>query len=139
MVQNGICRIVEDVQEDLLELVGVSGSDRKVFRKIQMDADVAHPQVVIAQRKSLFENLVQLHRYALGFMLPGKAQKVLHDAMRALGLFVQFICVLDALWPDLSAGGQELAITENRSERIIQLMRHSGYQLSHRRHILAVE
>ena len=59
--------------------------------------------------------------------------------MGALGLFVQFVGVLDSLGTDLTAGGKQLAVAEDRRQRIVQLMRHAGNQLPDRGHFFAME
>src|SRR5260370_26159129 len=104
-----------------------------------MDSDVVHAQVIVAQRQSLLQSLINLHSDALRLVLSGKAEEILHDAMGALGLLVKFVSVLDSLLPHLSAGGQQLAVTEDGGQGVVQFVRHSGDQLSHGCQLLTVE
>src|SRR6266849_5099834 len=100
---------------------------------------MAHTQVIIAQRQRIFEDLIQMHWNALGLVLARKAQKILHDTMSTLSLLVELVAIFQSLWTDLSAGSQQLAVAKNRGEWIVQFVRHSGNQLAHRRHFLAVQ
>jgi len=59
----------------------------------------AHAQVIIAKRQRVFQDLVNSCCNPLRLVLPCEAQEVLYDAVRALRLFVEFVCVLDSLLP----------------------------------------
>src|SRR5258706_2296921 len=80
-----------------------------------------------------------MHWSALRFVLPRKAQKILHDTMSTLSLLVELVAIFQSLWTNLSAGSQQLAVAKNRREWIVQFVRHSGNQLAHRGHFLAVQ
>ena len=67
----------------------IGGDFGQLARKIEMHTDLAHAQVVIAQRQSIFQDSIQTDWDALGFMLAREAQQVLHDAVSSLGLLVQ--------------------------------------------------
>ena len=54
--------------------MGVGSDPWQIFGKIQVQPNVAHAKVVVAQGKRVFEDLVQMHRSALRFMLPRKTQ-----------------------------------------------------------------
>src|SRR6266566_7079156 len=47
MFQDGIHRVVYHIQKDLLQLVWISGGEGSILRKVQVDADVVHEQVII--------------------------------------------------------------------------------------------
>src|SRR5437762_14151339 len=100
----------------------IGSGERQIVSKIQMQLNVAHAQIVIAQSKGVFEDLIQTHWNALRLVLAGKTQKVLDNAVRALCLLIKLFAVFQALRTHLSAGTEQLAVTENRSERIVQLM-----------------
>src|SRR2546425_9346910 len=104
-----------------------------------MDTDVVHAQVIVTHRQSLLQGLIDLHGDALRFVLAGKAEEILHDAVGALRLLVKFIGVLDSLLSHLSAGGQQLAVTEDGGQRVVQFVRDSGDQLPDRCQLLTVE
>ena len=127
--QNGVNGVIDEVEKDLLQLVRIRGNLREVGCKIQMHADLAHAQVIVAKGQSIFESGIEAHGNAFGLMLPRKAQKVLHDAVSALGLFVEFLGIAESQRPDLPAGGQQLAVAEDRGKRIIQLVGNAGNEL----------
>src|SRR5579862_5167449 len=108
----------------------VGGRQRQVGRKIEMQADIFHPKIVVAQCKSFFEYLVDLDGNALRLMLPCKAEQVLHDAMRALRLLVELVGVFGALRTNVRAAGEQLAVAKNRGERIVEFVRYAGNQLA---------
>src|ERR1700674_731919 len=72
-------------------------------------------------------------------MLAGGVKEMLDDAVCTLGLLVKFVGILDALLSHLSAGGQQLAVTEDGSKRVVQFVRDPGDQLPDRCQLLAVE
>src|SRR5260370_5810665 len=72
-------------------------------------------------------------------MLAGEAKEILHDAVRTLGLLVKFVGILDALLSHLSAGGQQLAVTEDGGKRVVQFVRDARDQLPDRCQLLTVE
>ena len=84
-----------------------------------MQPNIVHAQIVIPQGKRIFQHVIQTDGNPLGFMLSRKAEKILDNAMGALRLLVEFFAVLQALRPHLSAGSEQLAVAENRGERIV--------------------
>src|SRR5258708_501867 len=80
-----------------------------------------------------------MHWNALRFMLPRKAQKILHDTMSTLSLLVELVAIFQALRTNLSAGSQQLAVAKNRREWIVQFVRHSENRWAQRGNFLAVQ
>src|SRR5256885_428101 len=119
VLENGVNGVVYHIQKNLLELMRVRGGHRKIGGEIEMHANIVHAQVVIAERKSIFNNLIERNRYAFRVVLPREAEQVLHDSVRALRLFIKFFRVLQSLRIHLAAGCEQLAIAENRGERIV--------------------
>src|SRR6202000_307690 len=101
--------------------------------------DIFHPEVVVTQSQRLFENLVDVNRDALGFVLPRKAEQVLDDAVRALRLFVKLVGVLDTLRADIGTRREQLAVSENSGERVVEFVGDAGNQLANGRHFFAVK
>src|SRR2546430_17176621 len=90
VIENGVNGVVYHIQKNLLELMRVRGGHRKIGGEIQKHADIVHAQVVIAERKRIFNNLIERNRYAFRFVLPREAEQVLHDSVRALRLVIEF-------------------------------------------------
>src|SRR5882724_7710540 len=116
--------------------MGVGGREWQVFGQVQVQFDIAHAQVVVTQGERVFEYLVDAYGNALGLMLAGKTEKILHDAMSALGLFIQLFAVFETLRSYLRGGSQQLAVAENRSKRIVQFVRDAGNKLAYGGHLL---
>ena len=78
-------------------------------------------------------------RRALGLVLAREAEQALHDVMSPLRLFVKFFDVIGASRFVSSSDLQQLAIAQNRGERIIQLVSNAGNELSHGCHLFALQ
>ena len=101
--QDGVDGVIDEVQEDLLELVGIRGRMGKIRSEIQMHAVLAHAQVIIAQGKCVFEDGVYEDGDAFRFVLTREAQQILHDAVGALRLLVELFSVTEGLRPHFPA------------------------------------
>src|SRR5271154_1399276 len=121
---NCIHRVVQNVQKNLLELVEVATCAREVRIEFAMNLDVVQLHVVFAQDQRVVENLVELNRRALRLVLARKAEEILDDMMRALSLLVELFEIVGPARSDVLFGFQELAVAENRGERIVQLVSH---------------
>src|SRR5215467_6563684 len=108
--------------------MGIGADLWQVVRKVEVNADLSHAQIVIAQSQGIFQNRVHANRHALWLVLPGKTQKILHDTVSTLRLLVYLFGVSDGQRSDLTTGGQQLAISQNRREGVVQLMRHARDQ-----------
>ena len=117
--QDGVDGVVHQIEKYLLKLVGIGGGEGQIVGQVQVNADVAHTQVVIPERQGLFESLVDVHGNTFRLVLAGEAQEILVDAVRALGLLVEFIGILDPLRSHLPAGGQQLAVAKDGGQRVV--------------------
>ena len=70
--KNGIHRIVDDVEEYLLDLVRVGHHQRRFGRGLSLNGNIVDLEIVVAQCQSLVENLAHIHFLALRFALTGK-------------------------------------------------------------------
>ncbi len=122
-----------------MKLMRVGRRHREVRRKIQVQTNIADPQIVISKGQGLLDHLIQIHRNPLWFALPCKTQQILHNSMSPLRLLVQFLGILHGLRPSLPARRKQLTVSKDRRERIIQLVGHPGDELSHCRQLLAVK
>ena len=125
-LQHGIHRVVQDVQEHLLQLVGIGRYFRQVLGEFAVHNDVIGAQIVFPQRERIFQNLIQLHRQALGLVLARETQQVVHDAVRALRLLVNLLDVLRSLGAQGLPRSQQLPVSQNRRQGIVQFVSHSG-------------
>src|SRR6185437_1478853 len=86
----------------------------------------------------VFNNTAEINLNTLGLVLARKGKQVLHDALGALRLLVQLGNKFFHPRFKLFAF-QKLSVSQNSSERVIKLVGHSGDQLTHRRHLLALK
>ena len=107
--------------------------------ELPVNYDIVKLHIEFAKNQRVLQYLVQLDRRAMGLLLPREAEQIQHDVMGALRLFVEFFQILRAAALDEFLGLQQLAVTKDRGERIVQLMRDPGDQLAHRRHLLALQ
>ena len=63
----------------------------------------------------------------------------MHDAVSTLRLFIEFCGVLKFLRAGLRAGGEQLAVAENRGERIVEFVSYAGNQLTDGGHFIAMQ
>ena len=131
--------IIHNIEKNLLQLVKISCGDGKVGFKLPVDPNAVELHVVFSKDERVFENLIQVHRFSFRFVLARKAEQALHDVMRALRLFVQFFDIVRATRVGEFFGLQKLAVPENRSKRIIELVSNAGDELANRRHLLALQ
>src|SRR5690349_4079113 len=84
VLAHGLRRVVEQVQEHLLQRVPVSqhGGERG---QVLLDRDVLERQVVAHEQQGPLDHVVQVHRYLLRGALARERQEVAHDAPRAIG------------------------------------------------------
>src|SRR5579871_3809084 len=111
---------------------------RQVRREIKMQADIFHAEIVISQRQSFFEYLINLNGDALRLVLTRKAEQVLYDAMCALRLFVKLVGVFGTLRTDIGAASEQLAVAENRGEWVVEFVCDARDELADCRHFFAV-
>ena len=128
----------DDVQDDLLQLVRIGQGLRQVLREIGLHLDVAHAHLVGAQLERGLDDAVDRRHDALGLVLAGEGQEVLHDAGRPLGL------VADALQGTrerrlLVLLQEELREPGDAGQRVVQLVRHARHQAADRRHLLVLQ
>src|SRR5215469_12534638 len=117
----------------------IGGRYREIGREIQVDANIAHPQIVVSKSQSLLERLIHLDGDSFRLVLAGKAQEILDNPVRSLRLLVKFFGVYDASGPQLTDGSQQLAISQDGGKRVVQFMSNAGDELANRGEPLAVE
>ncbi len=81
-----IVGVIQDIEKDLLQLVGVADDVGQSFIEMFDHVDPVTVEVVGTQLNGAAQDEVQLHGIALGRLLAGKAEQVLHDLLGALRL-----------------------------------------------------
>ena len=83
---HGLHRVEQQVDEHLLELVGVGHDRRELGREVAHHGDVGAPELVDLQLQRLFDEAVDVHGRATRRLLAGEAEERADDLHRALGL-----------------------------------------------------
>jgi hypothetical protein len=83
---HGVIGVVQDVQENLLQLVGVTDDIGQSLIEMFDDFHSVTVEVVRTQLDGAAQDQVELHGIALRRHLAGKAEQVLHDLLGALRL-----------------------------------------------------
>src|SRR5581483_11214002 len=116
--QDSVDRVVDDVEEDLLELMGIGGDRGQAGFEIAIYPNVVELEIVFAQDKSFFKDAAEIHLKFLRLVLAGEGEQVLHDSMGTLRLFEQFADkILGVLIEAFTL--EELGVTENGGEGIV--------------------
>ena len=115
-------------------------ADDFAHRRIEFlhDLDAVIGEVVGAQRERLTHDSVHLHRFALRRHLARKAKQVLHNLLGALRFFEDDAQVGLGELGNVRMIDEQVGEAEDRRQRIVDLVRHAGDQLSDGGHLLGV-
>jgi hypothetical protein len=133
-----LLRVDDQVEQDLLDLVGIGKHLRKAGRQRFENRDVADALLVGSQGQGLAHDLVEIHHRARGVTFPREGQEVADDLRRPLRFPEDGLQAAANLLVDLSLG-KTLGPGENGRERIVQLVRDARNRLSERRQLLGLE
>src|SRR5277367_1780135 len=73
LFEDGIHRVIDEVQKNLLQLVRIGGDLRKILRQIKLELDLAHAKVIVAEAQSIFDDLFEANYRAFWFVLTREA------------------------------------------------------------------
>ena len=128
--EDSLLGIQDQVEEHLLKLMGVAFGGGHTLAVGRADANARQHELRRAQAERLLDGLAHVDGAALGLPLPREEQQALHDLGHTATLRQHH---LDG--PAQVGGqvprGEELRIAEDHGQRIVQLVRHTGDQLSH--------
>src|SRR6185503_11363359 len=132
-----LLRVDDQVQEHLVQLIGIARDRRQVRRELFLDRDTCGAQAVAEHFHAVVEYRVDLHRRLLRLALAGHREKRLDDARASFGR-----------GPDLVGDGARALVgrlllqhgraAHDDGQRIVQFMRHTREQRSHGREFLAL-
>src|SRR5579863_6555798 len=106
--------------------------------QIFFDGNIVDLEIVVAQGESFIHDLADIDLGALRFSLACKGKQILHHTMGALSLLEELGNeILSALIQAFAL--EQLSVTENRGERIIEFMGDSGNELADGGHLLALQ
>ncbi len=131
-LNHGVMGVVDDIQEDLLQLIIVGHDPRQVFGQFLDYLHVVQPQLIVAKTEGTFYDLVDVHLCSLRPLLTGEGEQVLHYPLRPHSIVVNPLQILLDTLVHI-ADLQELGVSHDRSQRIIQLVGHAGDHLANGR------
>src|SRR5271166_1231213 len=111
---NRVISIVQDVQKNLLQLVGVADHLGKSLVQMFHNIDAVAVEVVGPQLNGAAQNQVELHSIALRGHLPGEAEQVLHDGFGALGFLQNDAEIFPRTLGNLRIFEQQIGKAEDR-------------------------
>ena len=131
-------RVLQQVEQDLQELVGIGRDLDGLGREVLDHLDRADPELVGEEVERLVHELAEPHGTLLGRLLAGERQQVLHDLRGALGLRVDLAQPpLDAL-REVGRGREEVGEAGDDRERVVQLVGDARDEAAERRELLAL-
>ena len=80
--------VVENIQKNLLELVEIGADFRQLGVELAVHLNAMDFQIVLAKRKRVLDDPIDLRWTPFGLALSREAEQVLNDMMRSLGLFI---------------------------------------------------
>src|SRR5580704_936252 len=129
---HSIHAIADQVIEDLEQLIGVAANGRQDAAIFEFDADVLFAQVQVTQLNRAGEYGVEIQQLLFGRHLAGEAEQVGDEFLGAASLFANFLAERVRAAFGRILKGQEVGITEDGGERIIDFVRGAGRQLAQR-------
>src|SRR5439155_24264317 len=131
-----LMRVRDEIDNDLVELMGGGPEDGKLLRQVEDDLDVVGPQLVGEQLDRLSNHLIEGHLMTLRRLLAGQGEEVADDARAALG------CRADLLGSPSERSvpddfSHEMRLPHEDGQGVVELMRDTGEQGSHRGELLA--
>ena len=117
-----VVSVVENVEEDLLQLMGVADHVRKSFVEVLDYVDAVAIEIVGTQLDRPPQDDVQLQRIALRRHLAGKAEQVLDDLLRALRFLKNDAKIFAGAFSEIGILHEEIRKAEDSREWIVDLV-----------------
>src|SRR5579862_2027617 len=122
--------VVEQVEEDLFDLVLAHCQKRQVGCDVEIDANVPDARVVFTKREHLLHDGREIDGLIAAHTLSRKAKQVVDNPVHAAG-FADQLRQLIASVRCCNGIVDQLAISHDRGQGIVEFMGDSGQQLAH--------
>ena len=133
----GLPGVAHDVEDDLLELVGIAEQERQPLGVFADEGDVVDPHVIADDLQHGVGDLVEVDQLALRLVLAGETEQAVDDLVAAEGAAgdaAELVLLLR-----IRAGGlQQLGKTDHGGERVVELMGDARDELADSRELLAL-
>ena len=131
--------VVDQVDEDLLDLVGVDVGHRQIGLDLDLGLDAVRHELVAEQHEGGVEQGPERGGAALMLLLPREAQQVLDDVRRALGLLPDDRERLAQGRRHVGHLAQEIGEADDRGERVVEVVRDAGDELADGGHFFRLD
>ena len=132
-------RVVDEIDEDLLDLVGVDVGHRQVGLDLEAGLHPVRHEIVPEQQEGGVEQRLQRGGAPLVLLLPREAQQVLHDVRRPLGLLLDDGERLAQRRRDVGHLGEVVGEPDHRGERVVEVVGDAGDELADGGHLLRLD
>ena len=136
---HGVYRVVDQVEQHLLQLVPVAQDDDGLRAQVRLQLDAVELELVDDEQRGAGGDLVQVHGGLLRHALPREGQEVADDASGSLRLVVDHPQVLVRKVGMGRPLQQQLGEAGDRGEGVVELVRHAGDELADGRHLVVLD
>lgn len=121
--------VIDEVEEDLLELVGVSDGSGEARVEVGMYGDVVDSEFVVTQFDCGEDEVVDGDGSLLWFLGTRKGKEVLHDASCSLGFVVNLLKPGASMFIDVFAE-EEFGVAHDAGEGVVEFVGDAGDELT---------
>ena len=136
---DGLRRIVDDVDEDLLDLVRVDCDFRQSRLEREGQLDPRREELVLQKLMRRFENGADGLQLPLSLLAARERQQVPHDGGGALGFLADHGQRLGQARRHVGRLGEQIAKAHDRGEGVVEVVRDARNQLPNRRHLFGLQ
>src|SRR3990172_12273199 len=123
---HGLDRVQDDVQEHLLQELGVAHYPRHLRGELLGQPHPVLPELRREERHYLLQNVVHVHLRQVRHGRAGEGQQVLDRLVQAVYLLQDLLDDLLARGPGLQAAAEDLYDARDAGERVLYLVRDAG-------------
>ena len=131
---HGIPSVHREIDDDLLELlrVGANGSQFAIVANGELDLAAHQP---LEQLAHLADHVGHLQHHRAQRLLAAEGEQLASERGGAVGIGLDLLDVVVIAVARRVAQQHKVAIADDRSEHIVEIMRHAACQLTHRLHL----
>ena len=134
-LRHRVARIDHEIDHDLLELVEVSLHQPEIASVLEFETDLLAGEAP-HQHLQVGQQVVDLQHLRPQGLPARERQQLPHETRRAIGVLLDLHDVLEGRIGGPVIVQQQIGIADDRSEHIVEVMRHAAGQLADRLHLL---
>src|ERR1700683_1106241 len=117
-VFDGVYRVVQEIQQNLLQFVLANGDGRQLWIDVGLKRDTELAQMVFAKLDDIAQGALEIGSASRGIILAGKTQQAIHDTLHAMRFVSSLLQALDPLLA-LPLLRQQFRIADDTGQRIV--------------------